>query len=152
MKRFLFCFMIAFSMQFSSNAQTTYSVSSIAYNPDPFTAGIMNGPMGDDVYSATMPIGFTFEFYGRPYDSLRVGSNGVITFNTYGTSIFCPWTIQGPPPSSFSFVGINNSILSPWQDINPSIGGVIKTAMNGLHRSEDSSFPIIRCPCFLVPI
>jgi uncharacterized repeat protein (TIGR01451 family) len=131
MKRFLLCLMIAFSMQSSSNAQTTYSVSSIAYNPDPYLTGIPFGQLGDDNYSTPRFIGFNFEYFGRTYSNLVVGSNGVISFDLSNAGTFCEWIINGPPPICFSSGLIKNSILCPWQDINPSASGMVRTSMSG---------------------
>jgi uncharacterized repeat protein (TIGR01451 family) len=131
MKKFLLGLCFLFVLQFSGKAQTNYSVSSIAYNPDPFTAGNTVGPLPDDIYSSTLPIGFTFEFYGRPYDSLTVGPNGVITFNTYLSATYNFWSISSNAPNCFGGTDINNCILGPWQDLNPAQGGQIKTSLNG---------------------
>lgn len=129
MKKFLLglCFLLA--LQFSGKAQTNYSVSSIAYNPDPFTAGVAIPNFTDDVFSPVIPIGFTFEFYGRPYTQLTVGSNGVISFNLANQSSYCPWVPE--EVSQITNTELLNSICSPWQDINPGLGGTIKTSLNG---------------------
>ncbi len=37
-------------------------------------------PLADDEVSSPIPIGFSFDFYGRAYDELYVGSNGMLTF------------------------------------------------------------------------
>lgn len=129
MKKYLFCLMIVFFLQFSTQAQTTYSVSSIAYNPDPFTSGVTIPNFSDDVFSPVISIGFTFEFYGRPYSQLIVGSNGVVSFNLANASGFCPWLTQ--PVPTLTVNELKNSICSPWQDINPGVGGTIKTSLNG---------------------
>ncbi|MFN8253513.1 MAG: gliding motility-associated C-terminal domain-containing protein [Ferruginibacter sp.] len=61
-----------------------YSVVPIPYNPYPFTS-----PSGneltllyqDDKFSDSLDMPFTFCFYGKTYNKLSVGSNGVITFD-----------------------------------------------------------------------
>lgn len=151
MKKLMFGFFIILGFQYHSFAQSTYSISAIPYNPDPFNQGIYIGPLNDDGYSAPRPIGFTFEFFGRPYDSLNVGSNGVISFNQVPLGTYCPWIISGGLPAAFG-VGISNSILSPWQDINPANGGgLVKAALRGtapFRRLVISYYeiPMFQCP------
>jgi uncharacterized repeat protein (TIGR01451 family) len=131
MKKFLLGLSFVILQQFTSSAQSNYSVSSIAYNPDPFTAGDTVGPLLDDIFSGAIPIGFTFDFFGRPYDSLTVGSNGVISFNLSTAGTYNTWTFVGNAPNCFIGTEVNNCILAPWQDLNPSQGGQIKSTLNG---------------------
>jgi gliding motility-associated-like protein len=62
-------------------------------------------------------IPFCFDFYGTTYTQLVIGTNGVITFNTSQANGTCPWTINVSAPNA----GLPlNSIMAPFQDINPT--------------------------------
>jgi len=107
-----------------TNATTSYIVESMPYVPSfPFTGGtIIPGSAGDDLWSATFTLPFNFCFYGNNYNQLKVGTNGVITFNTTGWTVvtgafeFCPWAFSGPIPNA-SFP-IRNAIYGVYQDTN----------------------------------
>ena len=130
MKHFLTCFILLLSM--ATQAQINYSVYPIAYNPDPFTIGnVVPGVSFDDIYSGVIPIGFSFNFYGFNYDSLIVGSNGAICFNDSLAGMNCPWSTTSSPYTIINPNNLYNSIMAPWHDINPGIGGSIKYAVNG---------------------
>jgi subtilisin family serine protease len=74
-------------------------------------AGTLIELAGDDVLSAPIPIGFHFPFYGADYDSLRVGSNGFLTFT--GSSVgFSNTTLPN------NGVGVpENLIAAFWDDL-----------------------------------
>ena len=76
----------------------------------------------DDGYSGSIPIGFTFNFYGNNYNNLFIGSNGVLTFGTGLAGAYCPWPISAPLLGNSSMY---NSICGPWSDILLSAGGTI---------------------------
>ena len=113
---------------FITEAQTNYTVSTIAYNPDPFMVGTaVPNSSTDDQYSFVIPIGFSFFFYGAFYDSIVVSTNGYLTFNTSLASAYSPWSTIAIPSATAPL----NAIMAPWQDINPALGGTIKYAVNG---------------------
>jgi hypothetical protein len=64
------------------NTSSSYSVASIPYAPFPFGVGTTAIPNVDDVWSAAIPIGFNFCYFGNTFTQLLIGSNGEITFNT----------------------------------------------------------------------
>ncbi len=66
---------------------------------------------GDDVWSASVPIGFTFCFYGNSYTSLNVSDNGIVRFG------YNPSTPEG------SFSSITNTTPSPSLIRNAIFGG-----------------------------
>jgi gliding motility-associated-like protein len=71
----------------------------------------------DDLWSPAVNIPFCFDFYGTVYTQLVIGTNGVITFNTSQANGTCPWTINVSAPNA----GLPlNSIMAPFQDINPT--------------------------------
>lgn len=78
--------------------------------------------LGDDDY-AEIPIGFNFKFYGLDRSSIKVGSNGYLTFGPYGA-----YYINEPIPSPLQ----PNDIIAPfWDDLNPSKGGKVYYMLSG---------------------
>jgi gliding motility-associated-like protein len=87
-------------------------------------------PLTDDNWSSTIPIGFSFSFYGTSYSNCVIGSNGLISFNTSNAGAYCPYSLStvGSLPNS-TFASALNSIMLCYQDINPStvvspLGGI----------------------------
>jgi len=68
------------------------------------------GQMGDDVISASCPIGFSFPFYGFDYTNFYVGSNGIIVFD--GT--YVSYTNSAIPAP-----GLPAMIAWFWDDLDP---------------------------------
>jgi hypothetical protein len=79
--------------------------------------GTLVGPLGDDAISDPFALGFSFPLYGVYFDSVRVASNGFLSF----TSSSSPYTNQ-PLPSS---AAPENLIAPFWDDLNPTAGGDI---------------------------
>lgn len=105
-----------------------YTLLQIPYNPDPFAApGTVN--LTDDSFSGTIPIGFDFCFYGTTHTQLVISSNNYVSFDLGNANGYSPWTTQ-----AIANAGANqthNSIMAPWQDINPGLGGTITYATYG---------------------
>jgi len=103
-----------------SKDTTSYSVFSTTYAPPfPFTGGTQVSVNTDDVWSGDLPIPFKFCFYGVPYTSLNIGSNGVVSFNSYPAGPTCPWAFTAQiPATNFPIL---NAIYAPYQDIQPGI-------------------------------
>jgi len=95
---------------------TSYTYSSIAYNPDPFTAGTSCNIVADDGYSATLPIGFTFCFYGNSYTQFLGSSNGVLSFDLALANGYCQWPISAAIPTTSD---PENCVMCVWQDMYP---------------------------------
>jgi hypothetical protein len=70
---------------------------------------------GDDVYQ-TVPLPFTFKFFGQNKSSITVSSNGWVGFGSYTSSYF---TNVGIPNTSAP----NDIIAIVWDDLNPSASG-----------------------------
>ena len=103
-----------------SRDTSSYNVYSTPYAPPfPFTGGTQVSVNIDDVWSGNLPIPFKFCFYGVSYTSLNIGSNGVVSFNSYPAGPTCPWAFTAQIPNT-NFP-ILNAIYAPYQDINPSI-------------------------------
>ncbi len=64
-----------------------YSFSSSTATFTPLTAGTdVNSIEADFAISAAIPLGFTFDFEGTPYTSIKAGSDGFISFNSSATA------------------------------------------------------------------
>ncbi len=62
-----------------AKSQVFYNLSACAYTP--VAGGGTAIPLCDDCMSGMIPIGFTFVFYGSPFTTLDVSSNGFLTFD-----------------------------------------------------------------------
>jgi len=99
-----------------------YTLTQIPYNPDPFnTPNTVS--LSDDQFSGVINIGFNFCFYGQTYNQLVISSNNYVSFNTANANGYSPWATQAIPNAGVPEV--QNSIMGPWQDVNPSLGGTI---------------------------
>lgn len=102
---------------------TDYTAQQIPYNPYPYSSGTSILLNIDDTWSSVLPIGFDFCFYGNTYNSLVIGSNGLITFDLTQANGYCQWPINDPIPSVNNPM---NSIMGPFHDIDPSVAGVVR--------------------------
>ncbi|HET6990499.1 MAG TPA: T9SS type A sorting domain-containing protein [Bacteroidia bacterium] len=123
----IFIFLSAILFIGTINAQC-YHVAPIVYNHDALVAPT-NVIDGDDQYSGKISIGFPFCFYGASYDSILIGSNGVLSFNTSEAGNYCPWPIGGAIPTTY--IDPLNAIFFPWQDLSPGAGGTIEYQITG---------------------
>lgn len=103
-----------------SKDTSTYSILPVVFAPPfPFTGGIQLPVTTDDVWSAPFTLPFNFCFYGVNYPTVNVGSNGVISFNTFAEGANCPWAYdESLPDPNFPIL---NAIYGPYQDINPFV-------------------------------
>ncbi len=101
-----------------------YTVSTnISYNPDPYNQGAVVA-FPDDQFSGVLPIGFDFCFMGTIFNQFVISSNGYITFETACAGGYSSWVTSAIPTTNPD--EIRNSILGPWQDIDPSVGGNLR--------------------------
>lgn len=114
-----------------AGAQFCYTVSSIAYAPDPFNGGTNLGLYVDDEFSGLVNLPFTFCFDGVNYNQCLISTNGYICFNLSQANGYSDWEILGPIPTN-SPSTITNSILGPWQDLDITVGGEIYYATYGV--------------------
>jgi gliding motility-associated-like protein len=75
--------------------------------------------LSDDVWSAAVPLGFTFNYYGVNYTQCVIGSNGLVSFNLANANSYCPWVLNGTPIPGGA-AGGNNSAMGIYCDMNPS--------------------------------
>ncbi len=102
----------------------------IAYAPDSYTSGTLVPFVyfnEDDRHSSVIPIGFDFCFMGNTYTNLVVSSNNYITFDLSAADTYSPFTTMAVPNPTAPL----NSVMGPWQDIHPGMGGVIRYAVYG---------------------
>ncbi|HRG58074.1 MAG TPA: hypothetical protein PK323_03905 [Bacteroidia bacterium] len=102
----------------------------------------------DDQYSQVINLGFTFNFYGNNYTQCLISTNGYITFDLSGAGGYSPWSINNPIPSA---ANPTNSIMGPWQDVNPGVGGTFYTHHLVQHLIEDLLYSGI-IQCLVVPV
>jgi large repetitive protein len=104
---------------FNTGATNSYVVGPVTYAPPyPFVGGTQISVNTDDVWSSTIALPFNFCFYGANYSQVKIGSNGVITFDT-SVGDGCPWAYSTTIPN-INFP-IQNAIYGVYQDIDPAI-------------------------------
>jgi hypothetical protein len=122
---------------------TNYAISGIPYAPDPLTAGT-SVTLTDDNQTGLLPIGFTFCYFGNTYTQFIIGSNNWIGFQTGETSTW----VTAPIPNTSGAVAPRNTIMGPWQDINPGAGGTVRYAMYGTAPNRRLSVSWNNVPMF----
>ena len=100
-----------------SGATTSYTISSIGYAPNSYTAGTVV-PSSDDTQSGPFPIGFSFSFFGTCNTQFYIGSNGWVAFSPQPTT-FASSTI----PNTGATIP-KNCIMGPWQDWLPAAANI----------------------------
>jgi len=73
--------------------------------------------LSDDSISSDLLLGFTFPFYGTDFTTVRVCSNGFLSFTTSDQSY-----TNDPIPDTAE---PNNMIAPYWDDLNPASGGTV---------------------------
>jgi hypothetical protein len=114
-------FLFLFTLFFLTSDAQCYQVAQVTYEYDSINpTGTL--VLGDDEFSGVIAIGFPFCFYGEPQDSLLIGSDGIISFETFLANGYCPWPIVTAIPNSSDS---KNAIFLPWQDLLIPAGGTI---------------------------
>ncbi len=112
----------------AGNTGAPYTMAQIPYNPDPFaTPNTVN--LTDDSFSGVVNIGFDFCFYGNTYNQLVISSNNLVSFDIANANGYSSWVTSAVPDPTANTTF--NSIMCPWQDINPGVGGTITYATYG---------------------
>lgn len=98
---------------------TSYIATATTFAPETFTGGATSVSLGDDSFSASITLPFTFNYYGTNYTKIRIGSNGLVGFTStdMGSS-----SAQLIPDTNTP----NNCIYAFWHDLDPTAGGTIK--------------------------
>jgi gliding motility-associated-like protein len=119
----------------------------IAYAPDSYTSGTLVPFVyfnEDDRHSSVIPIGFDFCFMGNTYTNLVVSSNNYITFDLSAADTYSPFTTMAVPNPTAPL----NSVMGPWQDIHPGMGGVIRYAVYGTAPYRHLTISWFQIPMF----
>ncbi len=103
-----------------SNGSSDLSVSANALTA-PVQVSSPTLPMGDDTYSAAVPIGFSFDFYGNTFTDCLISSNGYITFDLTNAGMYSSWVTAAIPGGVPGGTGpAVNAIFGPWIDLQPA--------------------------------
>ncbi len=114
---------VDFTATLVGGAETSsYVYDSIPYTPFPYNVGtpILIGT--DDIWSDVIALPFDFCFYEDTYNQFVISSNGVVSFNAAFANGFSNWAIANGIPGNMDVL---NSIMSPFHDIDPGVGGQI---------------------------
>ena len=134
---------------FGGAVTSSYRVDSIAYAPPfPFNTGTPILVHTDDLWSSVIPLGFNFCFYGTKFTSAIVGSNGCISFNVANAGATNNWSI---PTLGAPFTGetdMRNSIMAPWQDMDPTHAGNIYYNVGGAAPCRYLEVSWDNCPMY----
>ena len=103
-------------ISFATQAQNDYTVSPIPFQVYTATAPVQG--TNDDTFSAPIPLGFDFDFYGNIFNQVNVSTNGYISFTPAILGGFSPWSFnQTIPNATFP---AKNSFLGCFHDLNNS--------------------------------
>lgn len=106
-----------------------YTVRQIPYDENNMLFGYDEGteiPANtDDNWIAHQQLDFAFSFFGKTYQSVYPGANGLISFNqqNLSSSSACSWATTVPPtqpPYGTTPYNFTNCIYGVYEDINPS--------------------------------
>ncbi len=117
MKQKYILFIVFTLWVFKTNAQSNYAVATIPFQP--FSGTLAPLSTMDDLYSDSISLPFSFDFYGATYTSMRISTNGYIYFGTPASSN-SPWQFSQPIPSA-NFP-VENSILGCYEDLYNNTG------------------------------
>lgn len=116
----------------ASLTDRSYTKSKIPFVPEPAPSNLVPNLKDDGVYPG-IPIGFEFEFYGKPVSTFNVYMNGLITFDSnipvddLGSPLGL-WSSQMIPDA-----GLPNGIIAlGWTDWRPDLGGSISFETRGV--------------------
>ena len=87
------------------------------------TTGEQLEGLADDALSDNLPLPWSFPFYGAEYSSVRICSNGFLTFSA-GSATYNNTPLPDPG-------GPNNLLAFFWDDLNPAAGGAVYYGVSG---------------------
>lgn len=97
------------------NNTSSYAVTSIPFNPvGTFSEGQEVIIDSDDKWSNAQELPFNFCFYGNTFNSIILGDNGVICFDTQYAGTECPYAIAGSIPDPNL---MHNTIFGAYHDM-----------------------------------
>lgn len=123
------------SVQLTVNASIPVSYTQAVETFTTEVCGTTNGPSGDDVVSATLPIGFTFNYYGVNYTQFAISTNGNIQLGDGSGSANNPtYSTAFTDAAIPNTANPNNMVALAWDDWSVNSGeinyGVIGNAPN----------------------
>jgi hypothetical protein len=92
------------SASLSSPSLPSYTVAAVTYAPEAAPT-LGKGPNCDDCLMSNIPMGFEFTFFGKVYDKINIGSNGIVGFGDYMRDGCCSGSVI--PLNDF-----NNNIIA----------------------------------------
>lgn len=126
----------------SFKSTTSYSVEQIDYAPPfPFIGGIEMNISTDDLWSPKFDLPFNFCFFGEEYNSVKIGSNGIIGFSVPDNDTSCPWAFTDPIPSTNFATEVRNAIYGVYQDINPATNNLPLTENKSINYQVLGTYP-----------
>lgn len=103
----------------------TYDVTATTVTPITPSGATTPGPAGDDIVGGPYTIPFSFNFFGTPYTSFSISTNGFITFTGGQGSGCCVGQLL---PNA---TAPNNLVAMCWEDLYPGSGGNIDWFVTG---------------------
>ena len=119
---------------------TQMSVTSIPFSSQS-TAGFTSFAGGDDLISGSLPLPFTFTYFGSPKTAFFINTNGQIGFNYTGSTAAQQRTAQTVPSVTLP----NENISLCWADLFPTAGqishGVVGSTPNRIYVINFAAVP-----------
>jgi Secretion system C-terminal sorting domain len=156
-----------FNINITSSSTPTcgldYTISNIGYAPDLNAGTNIALPTDDRFSSSYISFGFDFCFDGYEFSQGLISSNGYLIFDPISCASNMPTTNAAPGNTSGWSISAaipntndapRNSIMFPWQDIDPSVGGTIRyqtlgTAPNRRFVVTFDNVPYFSCNALL---
>ena len=118
---------------------------SLAVNNVNVNPGFTTGDLDDGYWKITLPAGKKVRFYGNNYDTVRIGTNGIISFQNYdpGSGNWIP-PVSGIPGGS-----VPNAVYPLWTDLD--FTNTTASATNRISYKVDAGQLIVtydRAPVF----
>ncbi len=101
---------------------SSYTYDVIPYAPFSYNTGTQVLNNTDDLWTGIVALPFNFCFYGNTYNQFTIGSNGLISFDLTYANGYNEWAIANGIPGN---IDAYNSIMAPFHDIDPAVGGEI---------------------------
>lgn len=108
-------------LKIGETASGIYDVESIEYAPPfPFLGGTQVSVGQDDIWSGNIDLPFEFCYFGSIESSANIGSNGILSFNSYGAGDYSSYTLGANEllPSS----SVHNNAIMLFHDMDPRYG------------------------------
>lgn len=136
-----------------TRATNAYLITPIPYNPLPYNTGTIYNIAIDDRWSNVINLPFEFCFFNQTYTQYVIGTNGIISFNTAYTGLYCPWAFSVPIPNNNPNPppGFPRPMIGLYHDIDPSLGGEVRYGVTGVYPCRKlvvsfNDIPHFNCP------